>query len=513
MRYLPTIGLALFAALLFGVLIAPTPSTAQVDCPALSIANLENFKDSCMETPGSSVCLGSNVSLEMAPGAMMTGRTLPLADVQVVRTLPLNTASGEAGLAQLNVPANVPLSIAETGLRYIMMGEVTLENAVDPASAFVPAAPITVATVVGSNLRSFPSTNGRIVGSASVGTEMQADGLSNDRGWFRVQFNDQTAWVSRQIVVVREGDAEALPIITDDSRTLMQDFVLQTGTEAAECATVTPSFLWIQAPGGVTANIVVNGTEIRFTDSIALQTLPGNLMQLSVLSGGASSDSLNVPAGFTMQIPLSADGRTRDGFWQGLRPITNTERSVLGVASQVPNDLLYRTMTVPSQAEVQTLLAQINRASSGQATASGTGAVSCAGFRPTSPLDTIVNGETIFFWDGIDGVDTYRVNVLDENGNRRGGGTLDAFNTTLTVNTGVTALGEAAGFAWNVEALIGGEVVCTTATLNVVRVNVQQPVANPGGGNNVGDGDGGGTGDDGGGQPAPEPTPCLWNQC
>ncbi len=501
MRYLRTFGFAMLGVVLFTL--AWNPNSAQVDCPALSISALENFKMLCGDTGGGQLCIGGNAQVETQADASTTVPTTPLRNISAVQTLPYDPQVGEAGLAQLTVPANVPLSLSASGLHYILMGEVRVENNVAVASALQPAEPITVATVVGSNLRSFPSTDGRIVNSAPVGAQLQADAVSRDGGWFRVFFEDQSAWISRQIVVVQEGDASTLPTISDDTRTLMQSITLTTGSAEAECDTVTPAFLIVQAPGGMSAEIVVNGAPIRFTDAIALRTTAANTLQLFVIEGGASSDGLSVPAGFTMQLPLSADNRQRDGFWGGLRPISSAERSVVGVVGLLPADVIYRPLSVPSQAEVTALLQQINQASAGQGSAASSGSLNCTGFRPTSPLDAIVNGETVFFWDGVQGADSYRLNIFDENGGRRGGGTIDGFNTTLALNTGVAALGDAGGFSWNVEALVGGDVACTSGRVNVVRVNVNQPVADDGGGGGGGDG----------GQPQPEPTPCLWNQC
>lgn len=503
--------LSVLCALLLSFIIWPlTPSNAQdttnttpAECPSLTAAALATLQDNCAAMGGSMACIGGHTIIDLMDSNVLLagGESAALADVVRVSTLPFDADTGATGIAVLTVPANIPRSLSEQGIKMILVGDTVVENAVSLENALVPVDPITVRAVVGSNLRSFPSTDGRIVTSVGVGTELVADGVNNDGTWLRVLHNDQAAWISRQIVSITAGDASTLPIWNDDARTLMQAFYLQNGDDAPLCQTVTPAFLLLQAPGRVSASIEVNGVPVRFTSTLALTVAPDNTMRLYSVMGGANSGGVSVPAGFTMSIQLSADGRNADGLWTGLRPITSAERGLLNAVFRLPDGVMHERVRVPSQEDVTLILQEINRAST-QTGGTSTGALNCSGFQPTSPLDAIINGQTIFYWDGVDGATSYRVRVYDDAGNIIATRDIDGFNTTLTMDTSSTAIGNPGGFAWDIAALLNGTVACTTGRVSVIRDNSTIPVANPGGS---------GGGDDN--EPAPEPTPCLWEEC
>lgn len=91
--------------------------------------------------------------------------------------------------------------------------------------------------------------------------------------------------------------------------------------------------------------------------------------------------------------------------------------------------------------------------------------VNCFGFRPTSPLDGMSAGSTTFYWDGAPGAEYYRVNVYNLD---KGGGLVASYVTPgpfthVSGDTGVGALGEGFRFAWSVQAIANGQVVCATS--------------------------------------------------
>jgi hypothetical protein len=466
---------------------------AQGECAAAIQAAFEQLREGCAGAGGNSACYGSGVTAELAdvdaPFAAL-GDTVDLGQVGWLQTLPIS--ADESGLALLNVHANVPLAVSEQGLKYLMVGNIELENAVDAASAFTPAPSITVTTVVAANLRSAPTTDGQVLGSVSVGAELPADGLSGDGGWLRVWYNDQLAWVSRQIVT---GDGiDALPTLGSNANTLMQSFYLRNGGAASSCSDAPPSMLLIEAPGGMDATITANGATIRFDGAIGLAVLDDNTMQIVVFNGSANVAGVPVLAGFTVNVPLTEDGRGVGGLATGLRPITDSERTVLSrVADNLPDGLLYTPVNVPSQGEINAILTELNSAAGAQTVvgpaASG---VDCSRFRPTSPLGSLVLGMTPFYWDAAPGATSYRVNVFGEDGSVRTSLEIDSNNTTLVLNTG-GAIGEGINFGWNVEALVNGQVACTTGTINLPRDLTPQLVG------------------EGSGQTVPDE--CTWKEC
>jgi hypothetical protein len=385
-------------------------------------------------------------------------------------------------LALLNVHANVPLALSDQGLKYFLVGDVSVENAVDAANAFTPVESLIVTPLVAANLRSAPSTEARILANAPVGTELAADGMSFDEAWLRVLNGDQVAWISRQIVTAAEGDIDSLPVIGSDTRTLMQSILLKTGNDTPECADVPPSMLVVQAPEGVNASITVNGVDLRFDGSIVLHVSPENIMQLVVLSGGGNAGGVSVPAGFTLNIPLSADGLSSGGNATGLRPINDGERGFLTpVTAAISGDLLYTALTVPTQEEVGQILAGLNGASGAQVVSGpASGQADCGRFKPTSPLAVMPLGVAPFYWDAAPGATAYRINLYGADGGLVTSIDSAASSTTFQIDT--NGFGGGSNFSWSVDAFVDGQLACSSGRVNVVRDLFPQTVSDGSGG-------------------------------
>jgi hypothetical protein len=484
--------------LLMGMLFAvPMAGAQQETCLAVAQAAFDGLMQ-CSDSSAASACYAMAAEADPGEGFASVGDQISLTDLQSVTTAPLDLDAEQWGMARLNVHANVPLMVSETGLTYVLIGDATIENAVDGTTAFVPASPVTIQALVGANLRSAPSTDARVVESAAAGTQLMASGISADGGWVYVTTESGVAWVSTQIVAPLDGDLSSLPVVTNNSRSLMQSFILTTGVESSPCSEQSPSMLLIQAPDGVTASITMNGMDVRFSDAIVMRATPDNQMQLFVLAGGASTGVLSVPAGFTAQAELSEDGSDVVGAWSNLRPISPDERTFLGVLELIPSEALYIALNVPTEAEVAATLASVNQASAGAVQAvSASGSGNCEGFRPTSPLDGFAFGQTTFYWDGVAGADQYRVNVYTD-GQLSASTTIDALSTTTNIDTSSGGIGDGQGYGWNVEALSGGQVICTSGTVAMLRSANTQVVS---------DGGGDGGSDDGGGNN------CGWGGC
>jgi len=485
--------LGMFATSILVLLIAAVPPLLAQECTAFIQQSFATLADECSGAESSSACFGGAASVDSGATFAEAGDTVGLGEFTTISTSALNQEEQTFGLAMLNVPANVPVSLAETGLRYVLIGEVTLENLVDPASAFTPAQPITVTAIVGSNLRSAPSTDARVVNSVAAGEVLSAAGLSTDQEWFMVLSESGNVWINRQVVSVTEGDASTLPVMTNEQRSLMQSFKLHTGSGVLDCVGTPPSMMILQAPSGFNALIEVNGVEVRFDDTVAFWILPDGTMQMGVLAGGASSNALNLPAGFTMVAPIGADGMI-SGAWTGLRPISDGERVLLSTVEAVPESMLYTAISIPTAGEVQQTLASINQsAASGPAQAAAGSSISCDGFRPTSPLDSLPNNtSTAFFWDGVEAT-TYRLNIYSEGGQLLRSFEVDALNTTFVTDT--TGLEGGPVFRWEVEALVNGELACTTSQVLLVRDAIPVGVESGGDGSR------------------PTPTACPWSSC
>jgi hypothetical protein len=103
----------------------------------------------------------------------------------------------------------------------------------------------------------------------------------------------------------------------------------------------------------------------------------------------------------------------------------------------------------------------------------------CANFRPTSPLQGMAYGTNTFYWDPAPGATGYRVNIY--NLDAFGGALVasfetGAFATNLRAEVSTATAGPGFRFAWEVQALIGGQVACSSPRLSMFRA-VPEPGA------------------------------------
>jgi hypothetical protein len=480
----------LLVMLSFSVMVA-VMAQAETCEPAAKSA-FEALAQSCANAPGSSACYGSSASAGMGDGSTATfekaGDTVPLSSLQWVSTSSTDSAWGSA---LLNVQGNVPLAVSAQGLKYILIGALDVENAVPADSAFTPAQAITVKTLVAANLRSAPNTDAQVIASAPVGTELQADGISADKGWLRVFGQDIVAWVSRQVVAPSEGKLDDLPRIDSRSLTLMQSIILRKmGGATPTCGDVPASTLLVQSPKGMKGAIRVNGVDIRFESSIAVRLLDANTMQIIALDGSAVLGTASLPAGFSLTVPLSQDGKDPGGAPGGLRPLNDDERAFLGMVGQnIPDGMLYNPMEIPTKEQVMAVMTKINRSTVGGATSGpAAGKADCSRFKPTSPLDGLAFGITPFYWDAAPGATSYRLTIVGEDGSQRTSMEVGSFTTTLSVDTG-NPLGNGTNFTWSVQALVNGQVACTSSSVTIPRSGAVRV---------------------GGGGGQPQPPTCIW---
>lgn len=469
---------------------------AQTECSALITTGFSTLETSCSGVGGSSACFGQSAEATFADEADSAqfespGDVVSLDQIQSIRTHGLDIESEEWGLALMNVPANVPLASSERGLVYMLMGDVEVENIVSFETAFTPVEPVTVTSLVGANIRSSPNTDARVVDNAPAGRELLADALSADQAWLRVLVDDSAAWISRQVIAVTDGDISTLPVISANTRSLMQSFILRTATDAHDCADIPPSMLIVQSPENLSANFTVNGVDLRLSSTVALQVLPGNVLQLITLDGGAYSGPVSVPAGLTMFMQLSEDGLSSAGPWRDQRAINDEERAYLLALEDFTSDTWHYVVNIPTQEEVASLLAQLRGAGGTGASGPAAGLVNCTNFRPTSPRDGLAFGPTTFFWDGAPGATHYRLQIVNASGNTVRTVEVPGQNTTLTTDTGPSGIGEGASFSWYVEALVDGQLACASPQVTLARSSGVVPA-----------------GGAGGSEPTPEP--CQW---
>lgn len=455
------------------------PALAQGgSCPALVERALAELSTNCGGLERNSACYGYNRVDATFTEAIEEGFFSTPADraglitLKTIQTAPLDVELERWGVAVMNVQANVPNSLPGQAVTFLLLGDVAVENAVSPEAAFAGSDPVDVVTLVASNFRSSPSTNANIVASAPLGTTISADGLSPDGAWLRVLSKAGPAWISRNLVR-SAADLSKLAVIRSDNRSPMQAFYFTTGLGKPACNEVPPSTLLVQSPDNVRVDITANGADIRVGSSIGLRTLENGMMQLFVIDGGAVVGGVSVPPGFTIFLPLSEDGKTPDGSWTGLRPMTPEELEEFKTLNQLGGDFLNYPIQLPDYADILRLQAALLGGGGGGTVVGGVtqgpaaGQAQCAGLRPTSPLGRMPFETVVFYWDPAPGATSYRVRIFNSSGALVFTGETNGPQTNLPV--AASSLGGGDNFSWQVEALVNGVVACASGLATFTR--------------------------------------------
>ena len=370
LRLLPAILLAL-------VLLAPHAAQAQTaitdsTCPALVQKALEDVGNNCDSLDRNNACYGFNrvdaAFFESQPENFFTSpadRTA-LNILQAIQTAPLNSDQSLWGIATLNVQANVPGSLPGQAVVFMLLGDVEIENAVQPEDAYIPGEPVNVNVLTSANMRTGPSTNWNIVRGVPRAAVVAVDGVNPARDWVRGLYEDSVGWMSRDLVQPEvEGSLDNLPVIDNQSRTPMQAFYFRTGFGGLECVESPPSVLVVQGPNSVRVDINANGADITIGSTIALTVTDDGKMQLFVLSGSATVDGVVIPAGFMAEIQLGPDGKSVVGPWGGSRPMTADEINQFLPLQNIPENLLNYPITLPTLQQIAAVLVAIQQQQGG----------------------------------------------------------------------------------------------------------------------------------------------------
>jgi hypothetical protein len=403
----------LILLLLIGSLLLITPSLIQAQqigdetCTALVKQALDAVGNSCTEMDRNNACYGYNlVSAQFAEETASENFSVPsdrtgLTNLTNIQTAALDAELETWGIAVMNVQANVPGSLPGQAVVFLLLGDVGVENQVDPADAILPTEPTNVTAVVNANARSIPSTTGQIVGSISNGDQLQADGLNFDKTWVRVLLNDLPAWIRGDLLQPENADAlNALPIVDGKNYTPMQAFKVRTSFGSPQCDEAPPSVLVVQGPEDITVSINANGADIRISSTIALYTTAEGKMVLLVISGSANVGGYEIPAGFMMEASLNEDGEV-DGPWEFFRPLSEEEIAQLRPLEDIPEELLHYKIVIPTPDEIAETLRVLrerqqggndNTTDSGTDTTDGGTTGGTGGIVPNPGTYTLVSG-------------------------------------------------------------------------------------------------------------------------
>lgn len=517
-------------SLLIGVVLAFSGMelSAQPDtgsCPALIERALASLADNCDALDRNSACYGYNqvdtsftIEVEADFFTIPADRT-ELTTLQTIRTQALNLDTGIWGIAVMNVQANLPNTLPGQAVNFLLVGDAEIENRVPPEEALTPVEPVPVQVRVNVDVRTGPGLNTNVLGTASRGTDLEADALNGD--WVRILFEDRPAWVERA-ALNDEPALDDLPAVTANTRTPMQAFYFSTGFGEPTCNEA-PDSITVRSPEDLNVNFSVNGADVNIGSTIVFRNIAENQIIITVLEGALElPDGTIVEAGQTLVATLDDEGAI--DTVDDIRPATPEELEENQRAGDILNTLFPPpeppetgpTIHIVQPGETLFSIGRLYNASlpdiiaannlsdprsifvgqqliipnpgSGFVNIPGapidsppvddqtdtTVTVSCEGFRATSPLNGLAYGDNTFYWDAAPGATSYRVTVFN---NTEGGsvsfstaGSETSLRGTLTQSN----IGGGFSFGWQVEALSGDQVVCTS-----VRHDTRRSAAPP----------------------------------
>ncbi len=435
-------------------------------CPTLVKQALEAVGNNCGGLSRNSACYGFNRVNATFSQSVDEGFFSKPSDQSGLKTLqsidsaPLSDSLKEWGVAVMSVQANIPNSLPGQAISFVLLGDVTVDNAVPADQAVAPAeTPITVTTNNTSNIRTLPTTNSNVVGSVNGGSALSADAINPTKDWVRVVFNNKTpGWISRALVKT-DGDLDSLPVFANDSKTPMQAFYFKTGIGAPSC-TKSPDVLVVQGPEKVAVDITANGADIRISSTIALRSIEGNKMQIITVHGAAKINGVVIPIGYTSTVQLSDDGKSIIGKPSEPRLLTQEELDELQWLELIPTDVLNYPVLVPDAPPKPQITIPVtsNGGSGGLPHAN----VDCRPFKATSPLDGLNYGMNTFYWDAAPGATSYRINV-------QGAGSKEVTAPTTTISFDISSAGFNPQLTWSVDALFNGQVACSSQSVTIPR--------------------------------------------
>jgi hypothetical protein len=490
MRYRFAIPIALLLLSFTGITISQTVAQTGTTCPQLVQQALEAVGNNCSGMGRNRACYGftrveATFSTEMPVEFFTQPADLAnLPDLQAISTAPLRVESSEWGIAVLNVQADLPNSLPGESATYLLLGDVVVENAVDPAGTNTTAQTFSVSTTGETIMRTRPTRAANVSATIPDAIELEADRISDDGGWLRVVYDDLAGWIERDQVTSKD-DVSRLPTPSTAAYTPMQAIRLTTGLLGLSCTEAPPSILVVQGPQRVTINLTINGAELNIGSTIALWLSSAGTMVLAVIDGGVyTPDGTYIPAGFIAEVPVDASGNVT-GDWSQPRPMTLEEWRLLEPLENIPESVLRYPIEIPAE-----LIANSEVATATPVPPPPTNPppprptsppqiiqVDCAGLRPTSPTDGLPFGPVTFYWDGVSSpaVTGYRVNLY------RDGALVTSLQSpagTTNVSGDLSGIPVGGSYSWEVQALVNDLAVCT-ASINVSLAREFPPNAPP----------------------------------
>lgn len=391
----------------------------QATCSAVATQALTVAEQVCTGLGRNSACYGHETVdatfTEPQPVAFFSqpGDLTSTTILETITTSPLNTLLDEWGIALLNVQANIPNTLPGQNVTFLLLGDVKVNNAVDPENVFMGGEPVQVVTTAATPLRLNPSERSSSTSDTPVptGTTLLADAVSADGNWYRVTDaagEEDFGWIMQEALRI-PSTARALPVYQpNESRSPMQAFYLRVGLGQTSCTQV-PNALLVRSPQDAQVEFTVNGANIRLGSTAILRTRPatpdeaatfggnaGDVLEVTVFDGEAvinpdSDNPIVVAPGQTVYAPLtevqpSTDGEealqevSEGGVWSvpapaNLSSYAPLEGVTLGTILSYPIQLPETTDAPEVTAEASAPLDALTPAMTGTITATATPSV------------------------------------------------------------------------------------------------------------------------------------------
>lgn len=461
--------------LVFLLTISVSMTLAQDSCAAFVEEAFARVGENCDSMDRNSACYGYNLVNAQFVSAVDDGYFSQPADraelemLQNIQTTAYNATNLTWGIALLQVQANIPNTIPGQNVTFVLMGDSTLENAVAPEDAMLPVDGIPVILTAGANIHSGPGDTFNVLGASARGSELIADGLSEDGVWLRVIWQNRIGWIPRRLI--EENTAvDNLPTWEPEQRAPMQAFYLQTGIGNASCADAPTDALLIQGPRDLEVDLTVNGANIRIGSTITIRNPDPRTLEITVIDGHVTIlDENSQPTGTVIRSGqrstacLSEDGR------QVTCPFSTPETLALDTYSRdvctyqgIPGEILnYEIDQLCPGDPMPTTSVTVDTADDNTdgATTSEIPGVDCSSFDLVGPFEGITPRPTTFEWTEAPGATEYYVVFYDYNGNEAGA--YLAEGTSATLNVGDIPTGSE--LQWEVRAYANGEYACVTS--------------------------------------------------
>ncbi len=297
----------------FLLLLCVVPVLAQTsDCPTIVQSAIQAVENLCAGTGLNQACYG-NLSLKAEPQAGVTsfvfdkpGDKTRVANLKTLQVDPFDDVKQAWGVALMRLQANLPDTLPGQSVSFLVFGNVTLENKVQPSESPV------VKMMANTVLLGEPKADAAIVGALSASDKAFALSQSADGQWVRIELDgsdSRTGWIPSALV----AEASSLPVYGANALSPMQAFSLQTGVTGVKCASAPQDGILVQTPGGgdIKIKLTVNDVNIELGSTAFLQAQPNNNMRFSVIEGKGSIESkgqrVDVPAGSWVSVPMDAN--------------------------------------------------------------------------------------------------------------------------------------------------------------------------------------------------------------